>query len=109
MLSCYVKLKSQKPTMHYKIEVQNGKPYDGVGDTGGKRAKKSLKNLEKQVSDKEFTITKQDVYPNRAEAYKAEDKGIQSSGGPQGKDSDGANYNKIHSPGKKLNDEESQW
>jgi RHS repeat-associated protein len=98
--------KSQKSTMHYRIEDENGKSYDGVGDADGKRTKQSLKNLEKQNPDKKITVTKQDVHPNRAEAYKAEDKGIQSSGGPQGKDPDGANYNKINSPGKKLNDEE---
>jgi RHS repeat-associated protein len=96
--------KSDKPTQHYKIEDQNGKPYDGVGGVDGKRANASQKNLEKKNPDKQFTIKEQTNHSNRSEAYKAEDRGIQSSGGPGGKDPDGANYNKINSPGKKLND-----
>ena len=96
--------KSEKPTQHYRLTDQDGKTYDGVGDVDGKRAAQSKKKLEKENPGKNFTIETTN-YPNRAEAYKAEDRGIQSSGGPQGKDPEGANYNKINSPGKKLNDE----
>jgi hypothetical protein len=92
-------VKSEKPTQHYTHTDQDGKSYHGVGDVDGKRAAQSLKRLEKANPDKQFTTQKTN-YPNRAEAYKAEDKGIQSDGGPKGAKS----YNEINSPGKKLNE-----
>ena len=63
----------------------------------------SLNKLQKENETKTFTIVQQDNYKVRADAYKAEHKGIDAAGGPKGKDKDNPyNYNKINSPGKKL-------
>ena len=90
------------------IRDQDGKPYDGVGDVDGKRANQSKARLEKENPGKTFEIESRTPYDNRADALKAEDKGIWRDGvGPDGKSPDGANYNKINSPGKKLNEQDT--
>ena len=99
---------SQRPTEHYVIRDQNGKPYDGVGDVDGKRANDSKVRLEKENSGYNFEIVSRTPYNNRADALKAEDRGIWRQGvGPDGKNPDGGNYNKINSPGRRLNDNDT--
>ena len=94
--------KSKAPAQKYTIEDENGKSYHGVGDTNGKRANASKKKLEKENPDNTFTVTEQQNFPNRKEAYIEEQKGIDATGGAKG----AGNYNKINSPGKKLMDDE---
>jgi RHS repeat-associated protein len=90
---------SPKPTQKYTIKDQNGKPYHGVGDVDGKRANKSLERLSKENPDKKFSITDQKNHPNRKDALIDEHRGInQDKGGAKSPN----NYNKIESPGKKL-------
>jgi len=93
---------SDKPTEHYQLKDQNGKTYDGVGDANGNRSDQSKKKLEKENPGNTFEKSHSKVHPNRAEALKAEHEGIQKSGGPQGNDPNGTNYNKINSPGAKI-------
>ena len=93
---------SPAPTQKYTIVDSKGKPYHGVGDVDGNRAKQSLERLKANNPNENFEIKSQKNYDNRAEALKAEQKGIDASGGPQGKLENGTNYNKINSPGKKL-------
>lgn len=93
---------SDKPTEHYQYKDQDGKTYDGVGDAQGNRSNQSKKRLEKENPGKTFEKSHSKVHPNRKEALKAEHEGIKKSGGPQGNDPNGANYNKRNSPGAKI-------
>ena len=47
----------------------------------GVRAQQSLNRLESENLDRTFTTPKQYIHTNKAEAYKAEAKGVKSNGG----------------------------
>jgi len=97
--------KSTKPSQKYTIQDQNGKPYHGVGDVEGNRAEQSVVRLSKDNPGYDFSITDQQNFPTRGDAYIEEQNAIENSGNGAGSSD---TYNKINSPGKKLIDQQNK-
>ena len=94
--------KSTAPRETYTIEDDNGKPYHGVGDVEGKRAKQSLERLRKDNPDRTFENKDRTRHENSADALKDE---YRRQKGTSGNDATGKpknQYEKNWSPGKKL-------
>jgi RHS repeat-associated protein len=88
---------STEPSGNYTNTHESGKTYSGVGDK--KRAADSGERIA-AAHDDPLVSTEHAPAPDRATAYRREDKAIQANGGAGNTDK---NYNKINSPGRKLN------
>jgi RHS repeat-associated protein len=91
---------SSKQTGSYTNTHQSGKTYSGKGPES--RAKESARSVEKTHKD---PVKNTDWKPskNNREAFKAEDKRIEKTGGAGNK---AKNYNQRNSPGKKYNEQD---